>query len=68
MFLFVKTCDRLKSVSRTYLVRRLNWLLARRTEAKKAIERGIDRGELRLGLDLEVGIDEIYFQANPQQN
>lgn len=39
---------------------RLNWLLARRTEAKKAIERGIDRGELPVGLNLELAIDVLY--------
>ena len=39
---------------------RCNWLLARRTEAKKAIERGIDRGELPVGLNLELAIDLLY--------
>jgi AcrR family transcriptional regulator len=39
---------------------RHNWLLARRMEAKKAIERGIDRGELPVGLDLELAIDLLY--------
>lgn len=39
---------------------RENWLLARRAECKKAWQRGVERGELRSDVDVEVAIDALY--------
>ncbi|MEN9518030.1 MAG: hypothetical protein RLZZ381_618 [Cyanobacteriota bacterium] len=37
-----------------------NWLTPRRNEAKKVFQRGVARGELREGIDVEVAIDALY--------
>ncbi|CAA9448955.1 MAG: Transcriptional regulator, AcrR family [uncultured Rubrobacteraceae bacterium] len=39
---------------------RLRWLSVRRTEAREILELGIERGELREDLDLEVAVDVLY--------
>jgi len=39
---------------------RTKWLSTRRTEAKKAIARGIKKGQLRADVDLEIAIDALY--------
>jgi AcrR family transcriptional regulator len=39
---------------------RASWLTPRRTEAKSALARKIERGELRRGLDLDVILDLLY--------
>ncbi len=37
-----------------------NWLTPRREDAKRIFQRGVDRGELREGIDPEVAIDALY--------
>ncbi len=37
-----------------------NWLTPRREDAKRIFQRGVDRGELREGIDAEVAIDALY--------
>jgi AcrR family transcriptional regulator len=39
---------------------RSRWLSVRRAEAKEILELGIERGELREGLDPEVAVDVLY--------
>lgn len=39
---------------------RENWLIPRREDAKRIFQRGVDRGELREGIDAEVAIDALY--------
>ena len=39
---------------------RSRWLSVRRTEAKDILEMGIERGELRDDIDLEVAVDILY--------
>ncbi len=39
---------------------RTHWIAARRRETRPLLRRGIDRGELRSDLDLEVAIDALY--------
>jgi AcrR family transcriptional regulator len=39
---------------------RSRWLSVRRTEAKKILELGIERGELREDIDQEVAVDVLY--------
>jgi AcrR family transcriptional regulator len=39
---------------------RSRWLSVRRTEAREILELGIERGELRENLDLEVTVDVLY--------
>lgn len=39
---------------------RVNWIAARRRETRFLLRRGIERGELRPDLDLEVAIDALY--------
>ncbi len=39
---------------------RKNWLLPRREDAKQIFQRGIERGELREDIDVEVAIDALY--------
>jgi AcrR family transcriptional regulator len=39
---------------------RSRWLSVRRTEAREILELGIERGELREDLDLEVAVDVLY--------
>jgi AcrR family transcriptional regulator len=39
---------------------RSRWLSVRRAEARKILELGIERGELREDLDLEVAVDVLY--------
>jgi AcrR family transcriptional regulator len=39
---------------------RSRWLLVRRAEAREILELGIERGELREGLDPEVAVDVLY--------
>jgi AcrR family transcriptional regulator len=39
---------------------RSRWLSVRRTEAREILELGIERGELREGIDLEVAVDVLY--------
>ncbi len=39
---------------------RSRWLLVRRAEAREILELGIERGELREGLDPEVAVDILY--------
>lgn len=39
---------------------RTNWIAARRRETRLLLRRGIERGELRPDLDLEVAIDALY--------
>jgi len=39
---------------------RYNWLTPRREDAKRIWQRGVDRGELRKDIDVEVAIDALY--------
>jgi AcrR family transcriptional regulator len=39
---------------------RSRWLLVRRAEAREILELGIERGELREDIDLEVAVDILY--------
>ena len=39
---------------------RENWLIPRRKDAKKIFQRGVERGELRKGINAEVAIDALY--------
>ena len=39
---------------------RENWLIPRREDAKRIFQRGVERGELREGIDAEVAIDSLY--------
>ena len=39
---------------------RNNWLLPRREDAKRIFQRGVERGEIRNDLDVEVAIDALY--------
>ena len=39
---------------------RENWLIPRRKDAKQIWQRGLDRGELRVDLDVEVAVDALY--------
>jgi hypothetical protein len=39
---------------------RSRWLSVRRAEAREILELGIERGELRGDLDLEVAVDVLY--------
>ncbi|VEP11794.1 Transcriptional regulator [Hyella patelloides LEGE 07179] len=39
---------------------RENWLTPRREDAKRIFRRGVERGELREGIDAEVAIDALY--------
>jgi AcrR family transcriptional regulator len=39
---------------------RSRWLLVRRAEAREILELGIERGELREDIDLEVAVDVLY--------
>ena len=39
---------------------RENWLTPRRKDAKKIFQRGVERGELREGIDAEIVIDALY--------
>ena len=39
---------------------RENWLIPRRKDAKQIFQRGVDRGELKKGIDAEVAIDALY--------
>lgn len=39
---------------------RENWLIPRRKDAKRIFQRGVERGELREGIDPEVAIDALY--------
>ncbi len=39
---------------------RENWLIPRRKDAKTIFQRGVERGELKKGLDAEVVIDALY--------
>jgi AcrR family transcriptional regulator len=39
---------------------RSRWLSVRRTEAREILEMGIERGELRDDIDLEVAVDVLY--------
>ena len=39
---------------------RENWLTPRRKDAIQIFQRGVDRGELREGIDAEVAIDALY--------
>lgn len=39
---------------------RENWLAPRREDAKRIFRRGVERGELREGIDAEVAIDALY--------
>lgn len=41
-------------------VYRKNWLTPRREDAKQIFQRGVERGELREGVDAEVAIDALY--------
>lgn len=41
-------------------VYRENWLTPRREDAKRIFQRGVERGELRAGIDAEVAIDALY--------
>ena len=37
-----------------------NWLIPRRDDAKRIFQRGVERGELRADVDVEVAIDTLY--------
>lgn len=37
-----------------------NWLTPRREDAKRIFQRGVERGELKEGIDAEVAIDALY--------
>ena len=39
---------------------RENWLIPRRKDAKRIFQRGVERGELRSDVDVEVAIDALY--------
>ncbi len=39
---------------------RENWLTPRREDAKRIFQRGVERGELREGIDAEIAIDALY--------
>ena len=39
---------------------RENWLTPRRKDAKRIFQRGVERGELREGIDAEIVIDALY--------
>ena len=39
---------------------RKSWLLPRREDAKRIFHKGVERGELRADLDVEVAIDALY--------
>ncbi|MEM7725085.1 MAG: TetR-like C-terminal domain-containing protein, partial [Cyanobacteria bacterium P01_A01_bin.45] len=39
---------------------RENWLTPRREDAKLILQRGVERGELKKGIDAEVAIDALY--------
>ncbi|HEY9768148.1 MAG TPA: TetR/AcrR family transcriptional regulator [Coleofasciculaceae cyanobacterium] len=39
---------------------RENWLTPRREDAKRIFQRGVERGELKEGIDAEVAIDALY--------
>ena len=39
---------------------RENWLIPRRKDAKQIFQRGVERGELKKGIDAEVAIDALY--------
>ncbi|MDJ0724584.1 MAG: TetR/AcrR family transcriptional regulator [Prochloraceae cyanobacterium] len=39
---------------------RENWLIPRREDAKRIFQRGVERGELREGIDAEIAIDALY--------
>ena len=39
---------------------RKNWLLPRREDAKRIFQRGVERGELKDDVDVEVAIDALY--------
>ena len=39
---------------------RENWLTPRREDAKRIFQRGVERGELREGIDAETAIDALY--------
>ena len=39
---------------------RENWLIPRRKDAKQIFQRGVERGELKEGIDAEVAIDALY--------
>lgn len=39
---------------------RLRWISARREETRKVVQRGVDSGEFRSDLDVEVAIDALY--------
>ncbi len=39
---------------------RENWLIPRRKDAKRIFQRGVERGELRSDIDVEVAIDALY--------
>ncbi|MEM7592296.1 MAG: TetR/AcrR family transcriptional regulator [Cyanobacteria bacterium P01_A01_bin.83] len=39
---------------------RENWLIPRRKDAQQIWQRGVDRGELRADIDVEVAIDALY--------
>lgn len=39
---------------------RENWLTPRREDAKRVFQRGVDRGELKEGIDAEIAIDALY--------
>ncbi len=39
---------------------RENWLTPRRNEAKKIFQQGVERGELKEGIDSEIAIDALY--------
>lgn len=39
---------------------RENWLIPRREDAKRIFQRGVERGELREGIDVEIAIDALY--------
>ena len=37
-----------------------NWLTPRREDAKRIFQRGVERGELKKGIDAEIAIDALY--------
>lgn len=39
---------------------RENWLTPRREDAKRIFQRGVERGELRADVDVEIAIDALY--------
>lgn len=44
-------------IARTF---RAHWTKKRRAETRRVLKRGVERGELRAGLDLEVAMDALY--------